>query len=174
MSRAARNLASMAADGGVSPDLGAWRAADLLASRLGLAVTAAGIEELAARGAIRPTHKLRGVQLYSGEDLAALADPAVVAGAQASRDRTAAEAAAYMRIREKDFRLLAKVGMIPAARYCYGQWARFPLYACATLDAFLARADIDWAAVRATPRNRRSLLYYLAEPELIMHTLATL
>lgn len=52
--------------------------------------------------------------------------------------------------------------------------ARFALYSRATLDAFLARTDIDWAAVRATPRNRRSPLHKLAEPELVLETLAKL
>jgi hypothetical protein len=34
------------------------------------------------------------------------------------------------------------------------------------LDGFAARPGIDWAAVRATPRNRRTPLYELAEPGL--------
>jgi hypothetical protein len=152
------------------PDVGAWRASDVLAERCGITVTAAGVEELAARGLIRPARKLRGVQLYSGEDLAAV-DSAAVADAQARRDRTAAEAAAYMAIRERDFRLLAKVRLIRPARYVDGQWARFPVYACAALDNFLARPDIDWAAVRATPRGRRSPLYHLCEPELVLMAL---
>jgi hypothetical protein len=152
------------------PDLGAWRASDVLAERCGIPVTAAGVEELAARGLIRAGKKYRGCQLYSGEDLAAV-DPAAVADAQARRDRTAAEAAAYMAIREADFRLLAKVRLIRPARHVDGQWARFPLYACAALDEFLARPDIDWTAVRATPRGRRSPLYRLCEPELVLMAL---
>jgi hypothetical protein len=68
------------------PDVGAWRASDVLAERCGITVTAAGVEELAARGLIRAARKLRGVQLYSGEDLAAV-DPAAVAGAQAASRR---------------------------------------------------------------------------------------
>ena len=151
-------------------DLGAWRASDVLAERCGFAVTAAGVEELASRGLIRPAGSYRRCQLYSGEDLAAV-DPGAVADAQARRDRTAAEAAAYMDIRERDFRLLAKVGLIRPARHVDGQWARFPVYACAALDDFLARPDIDWATVRATPRGRRSPLYRLCEPELVLMAL---
>jgi hypothetical protein len=132
-------------------DLGAWRASEILAERCGITVTAAGVEELAARGLIRPAKKYRGCQLYSGQDLAAV-DAAAVAEAQARRDRTAAEAAAYMAIRESDFRLLAKVRLIRPARHVNGQWARFPVYACSALDDFLARPDIDWPAVRATPK----------------------
>ena len=147
------------------PDLGAWRASDVLAGRCGIPVTAAGVEQLAARGLIRPAGKYRGCQLYSGQDLAAVAE------AQARRDRTAAEAAAYMDIRETDFRLLVKVGLIRPARHVNGQWARFPLYSCAALDDFLARPDIDWAAVRATPPGRRSPLYRLCEPELVLMAL---
>ena len=48
------------------------------------------------------------------------------------------------------------------------------VYAVDALDAFLARKDIDWPTVRATPRNKRTPLYYLAEPELVMATLAGL
>ena len=149
-----------------TPDLGAWRASDVLAERCGITVTPAGVEELAARGLIRPAKKYRGCQLYSGEDLAAI-DPDAVADAQARRDRTAA----YMAIREHDFRRLAKVALIRPARHVNGQWARFPVYACAALDDFLARTDIDWAAVRATPPGRRSPLYLLCEPELVLMAL---
>lgn len=154
----------------VPPDLGAWRASDILAERCGIRVTAAGVEELAARGLVRAAGKCRGCQLYSGEDLASV-DPAAVADAEARRDRTAAEAAAYMAIREADFRLLARVGLIRPARHVNGKWVRFPVYACAALDDFLARPDIDWPAVRATPPGRRSPLYCLCEPELVLMAL---
>jgi hypothetical protein len=156
------------------PDLGAWRAADYLRDKLGVPMTAGGVEELAARGQLRPTEVYKGCQLYSGTDLEAFTDKAAAEVAEAGRDRTAEQAAAYMRIREADFRLLARFGFFTPARHVNGQWARFPLYACAELDRFLARPDIDWDAVRATPRNKRTPLYYLAEPELVMATLAGL
>lgn len=180
--RAARELLPLAEQvrvltGTVLADVGAWRASDFLRDKFGIPVTAGGVEELAARGVIDlapQDRRYRGNQLYSGASLEALDDRQAVADAEAHRDRNAADAAAYMGIREADFKLLVKVGFIKPSRHVNGQWARFPLYSCAVLDAFLLRDDIDWDAVRATPRGRRTPLYALCEPELIMLTLANL
>ena len=156
------------------PDVGAWRAADYLKNKLGVGITAGGVERLAALGLLGLAETYKGCQLYSGADLEAFTDADAAASAEVTRDRNARQAAAYMRIREADFRLLARFGFITPARWVDGQWARFPVYAAGALDAFLAREDIDWPAVRATPPNKRTPLYYLAEPELVMAALAGL
>jgi hypothetical protein len=155
-------------------DVGAWRASDYLAARFGIPVTAGGVEELAARGLVGRAKVYRGCQLYDGGSLEALTDRQVVADAEQRRDRNAADSAAYMTIRQTDFRLLVRVRFLRPCRWVKGTWVRFALYSCADLDRFLARTDIDWPAVRATPRNRRTPLYALCEPELIMLTLAGL
>jgi hypothetical protein len=154
------------------PDMGAWKAAKYLAAKLGVTVTPGGIETLAAWSILRVTGNYKGFLLYDGGLLGALGSAAMARAAEAARDLPAKDAAAYMGIRESDFRLLARFGFIKAARWVDGQWARFALYAPAELDRFLARDDIDWAAVRATKRNKRSPLYYLAEPELVLEALA--
>jgi hypothetical protein len=159
---------------GSTPDVGAWRASDFLADKFGIPVTAGGVEELAARGVIAVAGEYKGCTLYSGDDLTRLSDRQAVADAEARKDRNAADSARYMRIRPADFKLLAKCGFIKPARLIDGRWVRFPVYSCAALDAFMAGSGIDWAAVRATPRGKRTPVYVFCEPELIMLTLASL
>jgi len=49
-----------------------------------------------------------------------------------------------------------------------------PLYRTGDLDGLLARADIDWAAVRATLPGRRSPLVAVAQAETVLAALAAL
>src|SRR5262249_17883013 len=88
---------------GSVPDLGAVRAAGVLSGRLGLVVTADGIEELARRGLIPVAGHYKGWPLYDGRVLEAFADTAAAVGAtRGGRLRTADQSAAYLRIRRSD------------------------------------------------------------------------
>jgi hypothetical protein len=165
---------------GSIPDLGAVRAAELLSGRLGLVVTADGVEELARRGLVPVAGSYKGWPLYDGQVLEAFADAAAAAGAcRAGQLRTAGESAAYLRIRRSDLNHLTRAGMLRPAKWGRGPWDRHgtrsvPLYRTGDLDQLAARADIDWAAVRSAPPGRRSPLARLAETETVLAVLAAL
>jgi hypothetical protein len=146
----------------------------VLAGRLGIPVTPRGIEELAGRGLLPVAGEFKGWTLYCTETLATLTAADAAAAEAAVAERTPLnriEAARRLRIRQADFDLLVKAGLIIPDEGHWGKWGWIRLYLPATLDAFAARPDIDWAAVRATPRGRRSPLHVLAEPELILQAL---
>lgn len=144
------------------PDVGAARAAEMLAGRLGIEVTADGVEELARRGLIAAVRVWKKHVLYAVTDLETVTDPAVVQAAEhAGQTRTAAQAAAYLQIRRTDLDHLTRVRLLRPARYGFCRWDRrnrpsVPLYRTGDLDDLLASPRIDWAAVRATPRGRPS------------------
>jgi hypothetical protein len=157
-----------AATGSV-PDLGAVRAAELLSGRLGLAVTADGVEELARRGLVPVTGSYKGWPLYDGRVLETFTDAAATAGAcRAGQLRTADESAAYLRIRRSDLNHLTRARVLAPVKYGRGPWDRHgtrsvPLYRTGDLDQLAARADIDWAAVRSAPPRSRSRLAALTQ-----------
>src|SRR6185437_10977785 len=92
--------AQIRAAAGSVPDLGAVRAAGVLSGRLGVAVTADGVEELARRGLLLVADSYKGWPLYDGRVLEAFTGAAAAAEAtRAGQLRTAAQAAAYLRIR---------------------------------------------------------------------------
>ena len=151
--------------------LGAWRSAHDLAARLGIPVTPRGIEELSARGMLPADGAYKGWTLYSTEALARITAEDVTAAQAAVADRdplSRHEAARRLRIRQSDFDLLVKAGLIIPDDGYWGKWGWVRLFLPATLDAFAARTDIDWAAVRATPNGRKSPLHVLCEPELVL------
>jgi hypothetical protein len=162
------------------PDLGAFRAAETLSARLGTAVPADGVEELARRGLLPVTGSYKGRPLYDGRVLATFTDTAAAAEAcRAGELRTAARAAAYLRIRRADLDRLIRARVLRPVKWGHGPWDRrgacsVALYRTADLDAFLARADIDWDAVRSTPPGRRSPLAELAEAEIVLAALAAI
>lgn len=147
-----------------TPDLGAWRAAGLLTAQLGIPVTADGIEELARRGLLPVSGDCKGHLLYDGEALTAFTD--VSAAVDATRDgqlRTADEAAAYLRIRRADLDHLVRAGLLSPAKWGRGPFDRrggcsVPLYRTADLDHLTTVGEIEWDAVRATPKGHRSPL----------------
>jgi hypothetical protein len=175
---AAARAGQIRAATGSIPDLGAVRAAELLSGRLGLVVTADGVEELARRGLVPVTGSYKGWPLYDGQVLEAFADAAAAAGAcRAGQLRTADESAAYLRIRRSDLDHLIRAGVLKPTRHGRGPWDRrdtfsVPLYRTGDLDQLAARPDIDWAAVRATPRGRRSRLAAVAKAEAVLAALA--
>jgi hypothetical protein len=159
---------------GSVPDLGAVRAAGVLSGRLGVAVTADGVEELARRGLLPVADYYKGYPMYGGRVLEVFSDAAAAAEAtRAGELRTAAQAAAYLAIRRSDLNHLTRSGMLTPAKWGRGPWDRrdtfsVPLYRTGDLDRLAARPGIDWAAVRATPPCRRSPLARLAEAETVL------
>ena len=75
------------------PDLGAVRAAEVLSGRLGLVVTADGVEELARRGLLPVTGSYKDHAVYDGRALEAFT------GTAAAVDASLGRAAAHRRTR---------------------------------------------------------------------------
>ena len=163
---------------GTVPDLGAVRAAGVLSGRLGLEVTADGVEELARRDLLPVTGSYKQHALYDGRALEAFTDTG--AAAEATRTghlRTADQAAAYLRIRRSDLGHLTRPGILRPVKHGRGPFDRrgqasVPLYRTGDLDALAARPDIDWAAVRATSPRHRSPLAAIEQAENILAALA--
>jgi len=153
------------AEVGSLPDLGATRVASWLADRFECEVTADTVIELGRRAVLPIADWYRGYPLFDGRaverftDRAALAD-AIVAG----RSVTTADAVAHLRIRRADFDHLVRAGLLVPTRWVHSAWQRrrdepeVALYRVAELDALEGDPAIDWAAIRATPRGRVSLL----------------
>jgi hypothetical protein len=149
---------------GTIPDLGAVRAAEVLAGRLGIPVSSDGVAELARRGLIPVTGYYKGFALYDGHTLETFTDADAAAEAsRAGQLRTADQAAAYLRIRRADLDHLTRAGLLSLGRWAHGPYDRrrtfsVPLYRTADLDGLSASPGVDWDAVRATPKGRRSPL----------------
>ncbi|MFI5712945.1 hypothetical protein [Kribbella sp. NPDC051620] len=154
------------AEVGSLPDMGATRAALVLAERLGCEVTADAVFELGRREVLPITDFYKGNPLFDGGEVERFADRVVLAEAiEAGRCVTADEAAVYLRIRRADFDHLVRAGRVTAARWVYGSYRRsrraaplVALYRVVDLDAIQAASDIDWVVVRATERGRVSPL----------------
>jgi hypothetical protein len=168
---AARLKDIRAAVGGI-PDLGAVRAAEVLTERLGIPVTADGVAELARRGLIPVTGDYKGFPLYDGRVLETFADASAAAEAtRAGRLRTAVQAAGYLRIRRADLGHLFRAGLLTPAGWGHGPFDRrdtrsVPLYRTADLDDLddiVTACGINWDAVSATPKGRRSPLARLPD-----------
>ena len=162
---------------GIVPDLGAVRAADVLSRRLGVEVTADGVEELARRDLLSVIGCYKRHALYDGRALEAFTDRGAASDAtRAGPLRTAGQAAGYLRVRRSDLNHLTRSGVLTPVKYGHGPWDRrneasVPLYRTGDLDALAARPDIDWAAVRATSPGRRSPLADLAAAEAVLSAL---
>lgn len=154
---------------------GATRCAGLLQARLGVAVTIVMVEELAARGHLRLAGVYKGWQLYEVDDLDLVTGGQVAAAGAACWAAVLLnrrQAAKHLGIRQADFELLVKAGLVVPDRRKRGEWQGWVLlFRRSSLDEFAARPDIDWAAVRATPRGGRSPLADLAEPGLVFQAL---
>ncbi len=147
------------------PDLGAVRVAQALAERLGTAVEPDTVEELARLGLLRVAGDFKGYPLYCGRSVAAFSDRAVLEEARWSGyKRTRASAVAYLRVRDADFAHLLRAGRLVPVKWVQSPHqskrsrGSVPLFRTGDLDAVLADRRIDWVAVRATPRGRRSVL----------------
>lgn len=147
------------------PDLGAVRAAELLAGRFGVEVPPHALPELARRGFVPQVGYYKDWALYSGYSLDAFTDRQVLDAAIRDGELfTGDEAAARLRIRRVDLDHLVSAGLLTPADYVHSRHQRrretpaVALYRAGALDDVLARADIDWDAVRATPAGGRSPL----------------
>jgi hypothetical protein len=175
--QAVARLTDIRAAVGTIPDLGAMRAADVLTQRLGAPVTGDGVTELARRGLIPVAGHYKGFAFYDGRALVAFTDASAATQAnRAGRLRTAGEAAEYLRIRRADLEHLIRAGLLTPAGWAHGPSDRrdtrsVPLYRTGDLDHLediVTASGIDWNAVRATPKRRRSLLASL--PDATGHT----
>jgi len=150
----------------------------VLSRRLGLEVTADGVEELARRDLLSIIGSYKQHALYDGRALEAFTDTGAAAEAtRTGRLRTADQAAGYLRVRRSDLNHLTRSGVLEPVKYGHGPWDRrnetsVPLYRTGDLDQLTARPDIDWAAVRATLPGRRSPLADLAAAEAVLAALA--
>jgi hypothetical protein len=152
--------------------LGAWRCAEELSARLGVPVSRDAVAELACRGGIGYAGTFKGCQLYDVGSLAAVtADEVTAAEKSVSEGRllNRVQAARYLGIRQADFDLMVRCGLIMPDDRKRGEWQGWVrLFSRATLDRFAGRADVDLEAVRATPRGRKSPLHELAAGELVL------
>ncbi len=153
---------------GALPDMGAHRAADVLAERFGIEVPAAVLLELDRRGLVPRVGEYKDHPLYCGRALEAFADrEALLAALAAGRLYTADEAAEYLRVRRSDLDHLTRAGWLTEVTRVRSGWQRkreypaVPLFRAGDLDVLLAHPAIDWDAVRATPRGRPSPLAQL-------------
>ncbi|MGR6924229.1 hypothetical protein ACU635_59050 [[Actinomadura] parvosata] len=131
---------------GAVPDMGAHRAAALLADRFpDLQVTPDAVAELARRTLIPEVGDYKGHPLYCGRTLETFADREALE--RAIRDgelRTADEVAAYLRVRRSDVDHLVNAGWLEAAGWGMGPFQRrsarprVPLYRTADLDVLAA------------------------------------
>jgi hypothetical protein len=154
---------------GTIPDLGAVRAAEVLAGRLGIPVSSDGVAELGRRGLIPVTGYYKCFALYDGQALETFTDAGAAAEAtRAGQLRTAGQAAGYLRIRRADLDHLTRAGLLTPVKWGRGPFDRrrtrsVPLYRTADLDDLAAGPGIDWDTVRATPKGHRSPLARLPD-----------
>jgi hypothetical protein len=150
---------------GSLPDLGASRAAALLADRFGCEVTPDTVIELGRRGLLPTVDWYKDYPLLDGRAIEQFSDRAALdAAAAAGRCVTAHDAAAQLRIRRADFDHLIRAGRVKPARWVRSGYQRrrdapqVALYRAGELDALERDSAIDWAAVRSTAPGRISPL----------------
>lgn len=156
---------------GSIPDMGANRAAVILANRYRTAVSIDVPPELCRRGLLPIVGEYKGYPIYCGRTLETIdLDPELLAHVTAvGRLLTADQAAERLRIRRADLNHLTRAGLLTAT-----SWSRYgglpksaapdvPLYRCGDLDALAADTSIDWAAVRAAAPGTRSPLAALPD-----------
>lgn len=147
---------------GTVPDLGAVRAAEVLSERLGVTITCDAIPELAARGLLKTAGRYKGYPLYCGHSLEAFTDTAAALAADRDGELlTSDQAAKRIQIRRSDFDHLVRAGLLSPAchgRSIFQRQENVALYQARDLAALEERDDIDWAAVRSTPKGFQSPL----------------
>lgn len=148
---------------GTQPDVGPWRAAEVLTERLGVEVTADAVRELARTGMLPVVGEYKGNPLYSGLALETFRHrDAIKAAAERGKLLMKSEAAAYLGVRPADLEHLLRAGLLTEGhRVRNGHRSRraaptVVLLRRGDLDALLASPDIDWSAVRSTPKGRPS------------------
>jgi hypothetical protein len=160
-----RRRKALAARAGSIPDVGVYRAAEILSERLGVPVSTDGIRELRRTGIIPAAGRYKGNRLYSGRAIEAFADVAVLNQAEIDGYlMPTAEAMTLLGCRERDWRHLLAKGWLCPRLHVNGQWgSKVALFRAKDLRELRAHPDIDWDAVRAHPAGRRSLLAALPD-----------
>ncbi|MFI9587816.1 hypothetical protein ACIHCQ_39830 [Streptomyces sp. NPDC052236] len=147
---------------GTMPDVGATRAEEHLAERFNMTVHSGTAAELARRGHLPVVGDHKGNTLYCGLTLENLTDRRKVERASAAGQLHMRDAAAtILGIRESDLDHLVRAGLLTHAATARSSWNKHDvvlLYRQADLDRVTRSRRIDWRAVRATPKGRRSPL----------------
>ncbi|MGO4634926.1 hypothetical protein AB4225_28965 [Streptomyces sp. 2RAF24] len=150
---------------GTLPDMGATRAAELLTERFGVPVDADVLPELARKGLIPRTGDYKGHSLYDGLAIERFTDRTALDKARHDGqllDRTTA--AHHLGIRDSDLNHLIRARRLHPATHVHSRHQprraapTVALYRLGDLDVLLADPAIDWAAIRATPKGRPSVL----------------
>jgi hypothetical protein len=167
----ARRAAIRRNAGGV-PDLGAERAAEVLAGRLGIDVEPHAVHELAHQGQILAVDDYKGHPLYCGRTLETWSDREQVELANTAGERlTVDRAVDRLGVRRSDFDQLVALGWIAPAAWGRGPFTAqkrrpdVPLYRAGDVTALLTDPVVDWDAVRAVRKGQRSLLAALPPRE---------
>lgn len=146
------------AQAGRYPDVGAWRAAEILNERLGADVDASAIAELGRTGHLPIVDDYKGHDLYCGRALETFTDRDALATAAVNGEMvTTHEAVNRLRIRRTDFDHLVRLGWIRHHGHARGQWASWiALFRNGDLLDLLANPEVDFEAARAVRRGHRS------------------
>lgn len=163
--RAVAGLERIQTATGTQPDVGADRAARVLADRFGIEVESGILLELDRRGLIRVIGDYQGWPLYDGRALERFTDQAALEAAiRVGRLLTRDQAAAHLGVRRVDVDALIQAGWVTPATCVHSSWQsrrdtpRVPLVRIGDLDHLAADPAIDWETVRATPAGRPSVL----------------
>lgn len=150
---------------GSVPDVGAERAADYLAERLGIEVSPAALPELARNGLILVVDDHKGHPLYCGRTIETFTDREAIERANVAGELVIADTAAErLGIRPSDLKYLVQLGWLGPSGWARGPFTAksrrpdVPLYRAGDLTALLADPAIDWEAARAVQRGQRSPL----------------
>ncbi|WP_433067255.1 hypothetical protein [Dactylosporangium sp. CS-033363] len=151
--------------------LGASRSADELAARLGVDVDAHTVLELSRLGYLPRGGSYKGNRLYAGWALARFADLEALAQAAVSGQlHTTDEVVSVLGVRRSDVEQLVQLRWLRPARMVDNPMqsrrrgaGTVPLYRRGDVLGLLVWERVDWAAVRAVPAGRRSLLAGLGE-----------
>jgi hypothetical protein len=157
---------------GEQPDVGAWRAAEVLAARFDCEVDPETVMELGRMGLIPVIGAYKDHDLYDGRALETFTDrQALNEAARAGILYTADKATMFLQVRRSDFGHLLRTGRLAEVHRVRSSHQRrrehpaVALYRRRDLDALLADPDIPWEEVRATPAGRPSPLSKLTAPE---------
>ncbi|MGW4527847.1 hypothetical protein [Amycolatopsis sp. NPDC004378] len=154
---------------GSQPDVGAGRAADVLADRFGIDVPSSVLLELDRLGLITEVGEYKDYPLYDGRALELFYDRAALEKALVDgRLLQRKEVAEHLRVRAADVEHLIRANWLEPVTWVRSGWQRrrstpaVPLFRAADLDVLLAHPAIDWDVVRATPPGRPSPLAKLS------------
>jgi hypothetical protein len=167
----AARVGALTAQLGRYPDVGAVRAAEILAGRLGVRVEPHAVADLSRAGRIPKVGEYEGRPLYCGRALETFTDTAAIATANEDGELFIADAAAaFLDVRRGDLGALVKRGWLAPAEMGDNSYrskksgaGTVALYRRGDLVALAESDAIDWAAVRAVPAGKRSLLLGLPD-----------